>query len=279
MTFRKLADLYLEEVQRIRKPNTYRIHKYVLQTFCDRIGKKRVADLRVLHVTEWINASKWNESTACSARTTLLACLNWGVNQGYLDAHPLGKLKRGSHKRRDRVLTPEERQKIRDNIKPDFRDFLFALEQTGARPFSELARLTASMVDWETNTISLKEHKNAAKGKSRTIYLTPAVVDLLKRMAEKHPTGLLFRNSRGKVWTSHDATHRLHYITDKLGIPRATIYAIRHSAITEALERGLTANVVAELVGNSAITITRNYDHLNTKRQAMLEAARKAVGG
>jgi integrase len=279
MTFRWLADLYLDEVQRIRRPNTYRVYRYVLQTFCDRVGGKRVADLRVLHATEWVNAHEWNESTCCSARTALLACLNWGVTQGHIDSHPLQKLKRGSHKRRERVLTPEERQKIRDGVKPDFRDFLFALEQTGARPFSEMARITAAMVDWQTSTITLTEHKNAAKGKPRTIYLTPEVMALLERLARERPTGLLFRNSKGNIWTSHDATRRLHHITDKLGLARATIYAFRHSAITEALERGLTANVIAELVGNSAITITRNYDHLSTKRQTMLDAARKAVGG
>jgi site-specific recombinase XerD len=142
----------------------------------------------------------------------------------------------------------------------------------------ELAKVTAAMVDWETSTITLKEHKNDGKGKGRTIYLVPEMVALLRRLADEHPTGLLFRNNRGKIWTSHDATRRLHFCTERLCIPRGTIYAVRHSVITEALERGLSANVVAELVGNSAITITRNYDHLHTKRQAMLEAAKKAVG-
>jgi integrase len=190
MTFRALADLYLDEVQRIRKLNTYRLHKYTLQTFCDRIGKKRVADLRVLHATEWVNAHTWNESTCCTARTTLLACLNWGVTQGYIDRHPLAKLKRGAHRRRERVLTPDEPQKIRDGVKPDFREFLLALELTGARLFSELATLTAEMIDWESNTITLKEHKNAAKGKTRTIYLAPAMDELLTRLPNSSPATL-----------------------------------------------------------------------------------------
>ena len=120
----------------------------------------------------------WNESSACSARSILLACLNWGVAEGHIDVHPLGRLKRGAHRRRDRVLTPQEREKIRKNVKPEFHDFLFALEQTGARPFSELAPLTAAMIDWQTNTITLKDHKNAGKGKTRTLYLTPAMIGL-----------------------------------------------------------------------------------------------------
>ena len=80
------------------------------------------------------------------------------------------------------------------------------MELTGARPFSELARITAAMVDWKDETISFGELKNEKKGKTRTIYLDPDMMALLRRLAVKHPTGVLFRNTKGKIWTSHDAT-------------------------------------------------------------------------
>jgi len=72
MAFRKLADLFLDESQRTKKPNTYRLAKYTLQSFCDAIGNCRVADLRVLHVTEWVKTKGWNESSACSAGPSCL---------------------------------------------------------------------------------------------------------------------------------------------------------------------------------------------------------------
>lgn len=101
---------------------------------------------------------------------------------------------------------------------------------------------------------------------------------MLKRLSEQHPTGYLFRNIKGHVWKSHDATRRLNYVTDKLRLERATVYAYRHTYITEALERGMTANIVAELVGNSPLTIARNYDHLSQRTATMLDAAARAVG-
>ena len=55
------------------------------------------------------------------------------------------------------------------------------------------------------------------------------------------------------------------------------MYGIRHRVATKALEKGLSANVVAELQGNGPVTLTRYYDHLSTKRPPMLEAARRAV--
>jgi integrase len=133
------------------------------------------------------------------------------------------------------------------------------------------------MIDWEGGTIVFKDHKNAGKGKTRTIYMTPDLVALLRRLTRVHPEGLSFRNSKGHVWTSHDATRRLHYATDKLGLPRASLYAYRHTFLTDALSKGMSADVLAELAGNSAITIARNYSHLSKKRAAMLAAARQAV--
>jgi integrase len=197
--------------------------------------------------------------------------------QGYIDSHPLTKLKRGTHKRRERILTVEERQLIRNNVKEDFADFLLALELTGARPFSELATIRADMIDWKTKTIQFAEHKNERKGKTRTIYISPKLAVLLKRKCQEHPTGLLFRNRNGCIWASHDATRRLRYVTDKLKLPRATIYAFRHTYCTDALAKGMSANVLAELVGNSPVTIARNYDHLSKMRESMLAAAAKAV--
>lgn len=295
--FKTIADLFLDESQRTKKDTTYRIIRYGLQSFCDAIGNKRIADLKVHHVTTWIGEHQrptregemtqnglhkraripWNDSTACTHRSNLLACLNWAVTQGYIQSHPLTKLKRGSHKRRERYLTPEERKNIRKNVKPDFADFLFGLELTGARPFSELATLSAASIDWKTHTITLAEHKNVNKGKTRTIYVSPPLAVLLKRKCKEYPTGPLFRNRLGRAWRSHDATRRLHYVIGKLGLEKATIYAFRHAYCTDALAKGMNANVLAELVGNSPVTLARTYDHLHKRRDVMLKAALQAV--
>ena len=68
--------------------------------------------------------------------------------------------------------------------------------RSGGGSFCELAKLTADMIDWQENVIRLGEHKNEKKGKTRTIYLVPEMVGLLSRLAEKHPSGLLFRNAQ-----------------------------------------------------------------------------------
>ena len=77
---------------------------------------------------------------------------------------------------------------------------------------------------------------------------------------------------------SRSASHRMRGAVTRLGLKPLTVYAYRHTYITEALERGLTASVVAQLVGNSPKTIEKYYDHLDQKKNALQEAALRAVG-
>lgn len=41
-TFRKIADLFLDDSLKNKKPTTYRMAKMFLQSFCDSVGKRRV---------------------------------------------------------------------------------------------------------------------------------------------------------------------------------------------------------------------------------------------
>jgi integrase len=213
-----------------------------------------------------------------TVRSIVLACLNWADREGLVDGHPLRKLKAGRYDRRERILTTAEKDAIRAAVPPYLLDFLDALALTGARPYSEVARLTAAMIDWGAGVIPLARHKNANKGKPRTVYLTPPLEALLRRKAAEHPTGLLFRTRRGVQWTAPHMHYWLRKLERTLGLPRITLYAWRHTMVTEALERGLTGDLVAELVGNSPQTIAKYYSKLSEKRATLKAAAAQAVG-
>jgi integrase len=179
---------------------------------------------------------------------------------------------------RERILSPDEKKRIREAIKDQtFRDFVLFLEQTGARPYSEASSVTAAMIDWEGGSIPLAKHKNARKGKRRVIYLTPAVTEMLRRRVKLHPEGPLFLTNRGIPFNNRNTHGRLRRLERKLGTPRFNLYAYRHTYITEALAKGLTADVVAELVGNSARTVSKYYAHLEQKKDLLRDAAARAV--
>lgn len=280
VSVRVIADQFLTYCQRTLSQNTYRSRRYYLQKLCDRVGRLPVAELKVIHVTELEAAhSHWRSSTVATVRSIVQACFNWAEAQGIIPENPVRKLKAGTYERRERTLSVTEREAIRNIVPPHLRDFLDALELTGARPYSEVAILTADMIDWAAGVIPIARHKNKKKGKARTIFLSPRLEELLRRKCAEHPNGLLFRTRRGVRWTAPHMHYWLRKLEKRLGMPRISLYAWRHTMITDALERGLTGDVVAELVGNSPQTIHKYYSKLSGKTAALRAAAHKAVTG
>jgi integrase len=304
-SFRKLADLFLDHAEKTKEKSTYELQRLYLQSFCDHIKKKRAFDLKVADVTAWLlkhtaghatpkkkqeppkKGKKrfidpdgvWGHNTQVTCRAIVRACLNWAVDQGYLTHNPLGRLKAGSYHRRERILSQEERAKIKVCVRDQaFSDFIFFLEQTGARPFSEAAKVSADMIDFAEGTITFRKHKNARKGKTRTIYMTDRLREVLQRRCAMHSTGYLFTTRNGFPFTGPNTIQRLRRIEKRLGIPRFSLYSYRHSYIVDALERGLSSDIIAELVGNTAKTISRYYNHLDQKKNTLKEAAKLAVG-
>jgi integrase len=206
-----------------------------------------------------------------------MACFNWAVKRGKMIESPLWGMERGRYERRERILTPEEKQKIKAVVKGGMSDFLFCLEQTGARPFSEVAKVTASMIDWQEGTVTFSQHKNKKKGKTRVIYLTPDLSKKLKELARERPEGPLLLTRNGRQWTRQAATKAMRRIEKKAGVHRLMIYAWRHTFITDCLAKGMSPTIIGRLVGNSARTIARFYDHVEQRKDALREAAKQAV--
>lgn len=232
ISFRKLADRFLEFCARTMAEKTYVIRRFYLQKFCDHIGKKAVTDLRVEHFTSYeAKNPQWSHSTQTAVRSIILACLNWGADQGIIVANPVPKLKNGTYSRRERILTADERNRIRAEASKPLRDFLEALELTGARPYSEIGSLTADMIDFASGTIIFEKHKNARKGKKRVIYITPQFEALLLRRMAKHSTGLVFRTQKGGKWNADALCYWMREMERRLSIPRLTTrFGTRSSA-------------------------------------------------
>jgi integrase len=279
-SFKKLADSYLGYTQKTKSERTYTHQRYFLQSFCDHVKGRRAADLKPADVTAWLlRQTTWGHNTQVTARGIVVACLNWALEQGTLLYSPLARMKVGQMYGRERILTKEEREKILAAVKGrTFQLFLRFLEQTGCRPYSEAAQIEASMVDWEGGCVPLARHKNARRGKRRTIYLTEDAKAILRELSALRPEGPLFRTRGGFAYNRGNLTGAFRRLERKLGIPRFNPYSFRHTYITEALERGLTADIVAELVGNTPRTVAKYYSHLEQKKNLLREAARKAVG-
>jgi integrase len=259
---------------------TYWWYRKYLQSFCDLHGNVRASELKPLHLTGWLDANPGWQASRRHAIIAVKRCFKWADEEGVIDRNPFRAVKKPAVGRRDRLLTPAEKTEILETIKDKpFREFVFALYETGCRP-SEVARVTAANFDAERGLWVFAQHKTRKRtGKPRVVYLTPAMVELTKALVAKYPSGPLFRGNRNKKAFSRNGIRcRFRRLREKLPHLKGVVsYTARHTYTNEALCNGVGLLEVAELLGHSSTEmVEQHYAHLDQKTQHMLEVAKKA---
>lgn len=277
----QICDLFLEHAHRHNSNETYEWYRYFLQSFSDQVGRVIAAKLIPLHVTRWLDSNpKWNGGRR-NAVIAIKRAFNWADQQGILSPNPLRNVEKPPPRRRTRILTEGEREEIIAAI-PDekFRNFVFALQNTGCRP-SEIARLMANHVRLDLGVWIFEEHKTAKRTqKARVVYLNEAMVELTRILVERYPTGPLFPSyKQGKPFTKQAIRCRFRRLRRKLPhLKHFVCYNFRHTYATDALANGVPAAQVAELLGHASIRmVEQHYAHLGQKMETMREAAAKAT--
>jgi site-specific recombinase XerD len=274
------------------KPNathevrTYWWYRSFLDSFCGhkKVGVLPAAQLKVFHVTQWLAAHPGWVGGRRPAVICVKRAFNWATGEGLLKENPLRGLKKPPASRRERILTAEEwEQLFAAVVDQEFKDFLLALRETGARP-GEIRRVTADDVNLELGVWVLEHHKTRKKtGLPRVVYLTPVMLELCKRLCERWPTGPIFRGPKRKghkPYSRNAIRCRFRRLRIKLPQLKGVIsYTLRHTWITDALERKVPVATVAELAGHKDLKmIQAHYSHLSEKRKHLQEAARQATG-
>lgn len=279
----QVCDLFLDYSEKHHEPATYASYQSFLQDFCDLYGTLLAKDLKPLHVTRWLDAHPgWNGSRR-NAVVAVKRAFNWADAEGVLQPNPIKAVKKPPQRHRDRVLTPEERKEILAAIKDEaFRNFVFAMMETGARP-GEVRRVTAAHVNLDLGVWFFKEHKTAKRtGKPRIIYLNEAMLDLTRKLVALYPEGPLFHGPRSKRgFTRNGVRCRFRNLRARLPKLAGVIsYTARHSFATQALINGVGIAHVAELMGHVDTTmVSQHYAHLAGNVQHMREAAMRATAG
>jgi integrase len=160
-------------------------------------------------------------------------------------------------------FTPEQEAAMYRHANPAFALALRVLIRTGARPGCEFAALTAHHVEetargqiWRFAESESKTHRQ------RVIYVPEEIAELVRECTKKHPTGSLFRNTRGTRWSEDSLIQTLQRLKRKLqreGIQldeAACPYTCRHTYAKRTLGgywtgRPCTIEQLCGLMGNS----------------------------
>jgi integrase len=277
------ADLYLQHAERTVTPGAYEQYRIKINDFVRTHGRRKISSVEAFHVSEWVNAHDWSDSTRRGAITAIKVMFAWCARKKIVAIDPVKDMKRPRMGRRERTLTPAERAKIRQAVEGPLLDYLDALTWTGARP-GEIMRLEAAHVEWDEAVARMPGKTTEATGELVEFPLVPPMLALCRRLAARHPDGPLFRNADENPWTPNAVRCRMRRLREKMkkaGMKLAgvTAYTYRHSFATDALERGVPVTDVAALMNHKDIRTTMNYNHIKGRRDHLRKQARKAVGG
>ena len=95
----------------------------------------------------------------------------------------------------------------------------------------------------------------------RYIPLHPHLVELLadwQATTEPGDTGLLLLND-GRPLNRHVVTRMLNRITKKAGLPHVHPHQLRHTLATQAINRGMSLEAIAALLGHRSLDMTMTY--------------------
>lgn len=274
-----LLDDFLSWCEENRAKRTFERYRDFLQDFTTVCGMLRVSELHTGHVTAWLAGKKsWNSTTKRNAITALQRAFNWAVKNRGLDRNPIKGMEKPEAKRRARIITPEQFDKLLAKVKDQpFRDLLILSYDCGARPF-EIKRLEARHVDLAKQRAVIPAEEAKGRKKARAVYFpTERSFDIMKRLVEERPNGLLLLNNRGRAWTGMAVKCRMEDLDHVLGF-RVRHYDLRHTWITRKLIAGVDSHVVASLAGHSdSKMIDQVYSHVADDHAFMLAAAKKGA--
>jgi integrase len=274
---RELVAMFLDHATESLKPLTVDFYQRHLDSFKAIWGDEWARDIKPRHILEWLAGKSWAPSTKRGAITSVKRTFSWAAKQGYLISDPVAHASKPPVKKRDVILTTSDFSAIlAASSCAAFRDLLVVLMETGCRP-SEAARVEARNFDPDEGTWVMEGKTSGRTGRPRVVVLTPVAVVLCRDLAAIHPTGPLFRNSRGDPWTRHAYGHQFRRLRAKLGLGKQTSAGgVRHLWITDALERGIPIATVAELAGHSGTAmIDKHYGHLSDRTDHLRTAVAK----
>lgn len=265
------------------RPTTYAAHNYVFKNhILPGLGDVLLTELTSERVGEFLEKRRrfgnhrpgnagLGEETMRHIHRLLQQCLDQAIRDGLLIENPAKAFRyRKSTTVKANIMTPLEME-----------DYLDAAEQLGYLPMfmlalttgirqGELIALKWSDLDIESRTLTVAKNRAVERRElveygrqTRSIRLTPEVVDLLIREHSKHPSSpLVFMHPATLKPYSPQMVRRMHNeIIKKAGIEHIRYVDLRHTCAILALKNGMDAKELAQMLGYYRPTITmQNYE-------------------
>jgi integrase len=292
---RVVLNAYLNAIDNVLKPGTFRLRLEACKLFSDRWGGLRCADIKPFHCEQIITemrrerkvgkqVCKWGDGQAGIFIMSLNAGFNWAVKQQLIARNPLATVSvpKNSTKSRERTLTPEEHQAVPGALETkrtnNLRNIVVALENTGARP-GELCNAKAQ--DWHDDVGAIVYYRDSARRESdfshksgrkkdRVIYITGEALEMVRELVKKRlPGQYIFPTRTGRRYEDRHLVGCFKELRKRTNLPHLVPYVYRHTFATRWLTKGESVEVLATLMGNTPAVIMNHYAHLLHEHDAL----------
>jgi integrase len=306
---RLVVDLYGQHLERNGQARSLEILLATCTSAVAEFGDTAIGALKPVHVSGWLakmakpragkrkRTVRWGPTYQNMALRTLVAAFNWAKGQGLISAHCLQNPKavevRGRKRSRgqEAYVPPVTWDKLIARVgatNHGFADLLRFLYATGCRP-SEAFHVEARYYHRADRCVVYPAHpgpddfawKNCRRtGKDRVIFLPEDIARTVEGRIERHPTGPVFRTSRGSPWASVNVSVNIRWYAKRLGItPAPSAYGFRHTYATDWLLNGGSIKVLADLIGTSVSMIERHYGHIMVDKERVRSIMTAVMGG
>ena len=284
MTLREYIIFWQETYDRYQsRSTTYGAHNYVFKNhILPGLGDVLLSELTSEMVGDFLEerrrfgnhrpgSSGLGEETMRHIHRLLQQCLDQAIRDGLMSDNPARAFRYSKPKKVNaNVLTPLEMEDYLNTAERLGHLPMFMLALTAGLRQGELIALKWSDLDIENWTLTIAENRAVVRrelveygSQTRTIALTPEVIDLLIREHDKHPSSpLMFMHPATLKPYSPQMVRRMHdEIIKEAGIDHIRYVDLRHTCAILALKNGMDTKELARMLGHYRPTITRqNYE-------------------
>ena len=284
MTLREYIIFWQETYDRYQsRSTTYAAHNYVFKNhILPGLGDVLLSELTSEMVGDFLEerrrfgnhrpgSSGLGEETMRHIHRLLQQCLDQAIRDGLMSDNPARAFRYSKPKKVNaNVLTPLEMEDYLNTAERLGHLPMFMLALTAGLRQGELIALKWSDLDIENWTLTIAENRAVVRrelveygSQTRTIALTPEVIDLLIREHDKHPSSpLMFMHPATLKPYSPQMVRRMHdEIIKEAGIDHIRYVDLRHTCAILALKNGMDTKELAQMLGHYRPTITRqNYE-------------------
>lgn len=283
MTLREYINFWRETYDKHQsRPTTYAAHNYVFKNhILPGLGDTQLSELTSEMVREFLEERKHfgnhrpgssglGEETMRHIHRLLQQCLDQAIRDGLLTENPAKAFRyRKSTTVKANIMTPLEMEDYLDAAERLGYLPMFMLALTAGLRQGELIALKWSDLDMKKRTLTIAEKRAVERrelveygSQTRSIRLTPEVVDLLIMEHSKHPSSpLMFMHPATLKPYSPQMVRRMHKeIIIEAGLDHIRFTDLRHTCAIASLRNGMEAKELAQMLGHARTSMTRqNY--------------------